>query len=187
MRKLFGVLTVALCLATGCADELAYDDEVQDDEAAAEEGDEELGEARAALSLPAFVLVSATSGKAITGGTLSRGTLVTQTTLKSVAFDNQRWVFDGQTARLTPATKPNLCMEPESAALAARIRLQTCNGSPRQAWKLRLKVFNGATRARYENLATHQLLDNGGSASEGAPTVQFTENGTTNQLFERRF
>jgi hypothetical protein len=167
------------CLAAGCAPEADEDD-------AAEEGELEVVQVRAALSTPAFSLVSATSGKALTGGTLSKDTLVTQTSLKSVVFDNQRWVFDGQTARLTPATKPNLCMEPETTA-PFQIRLRTCNGSALQAWKLRLSVLNGRKFARYENFSTHQLLDNGGSNSEGAAAVTFAENGTNNQLFERRF
>lgn len=182
MRRLFGMLTVAMCLSMGCAGEFTEDE-------AEEEAEEEveLDQASAALTNPAFVLISATSGKAITGGTLSTGTLVTQTTFKGVAFDNQRWTFDGQTAHLSPATKPNLCMQPESGAVGARIRLQQCNSQALQGWKLRIKVLNGVKFARYENLSTHQLLDNGGSFSEGAATTQFTENGTSNQLFERRF
>lgn len=184
MRSMFGILAAVACLSTACVGELEGDESEQ--AAAEEELDVEVDGVSSALSSPSFALISLRSGQAITGGSLSNGTLVTQTPLNNAS--NQRWVFDGQSARLTPASKPNLCMEPESFDVSAKIRLKDCNGTNLQAWKLRLKVLaGGAKAARFENLATHQLLDNGGSTFTNAATTQFPENGTNNQLFERRF
>jgi hypothetical protein len=189
MRSLFKTLTIMMFLSTGCAAELGEDPSLEDEELEQEGVADELEGTSAALtSLPSVVLVSARSGKAVTGGTLSTGSLVTQQSLiAGVVFDNQRWVFDGQTARLSPVTRRDLCMAPENTLDGARIFLVKCDGSIGQAWKLRLKAFNGKTLARYENLLTHKLLDNGGTNAEGGAITAFTENGTTNQLFERRF
>jgi hypothetical protein len=184
MRRMFGMLAVVVCLSAACAAEVA--DEESGEAAFEEDGEVELEGLASALASPSFALISRTSGQAITGGSLTDGTQVSQTPFANTS--NQRWVFDGQTARLTPASKLGLCMEPESSDVSARIRLRACNGAARQAWKLRIKVLsNGARAARFENLSTHQLLDNGGTLFTNAVTTQFPENGTNNQLFERRF
>jgi len=198
-RAMTGALMV-LGLVVGCADEgddtqgepteLAAGSDADEvgnaDHGAGDEGEVEVGERRDALTAPSFALISQQSSKAMTATTLSAGTLVVQQNLLgSKGSPNQRWVSVNQS--ITPESKPNLCLQPESTASSARVRLQTCNGSALQGWRLELKLQNGVKLTRWANLATGFYLDNGGTNSLGAAMVARPFSGLASQLFSRLF
>lgn len=186
-------MALALALLGGCApiEGDASESYEQTDSADAvdhtQAADElEIGESEQALTAPSFALISQHSGKAMTGGALLAGSLVTQSTLfDAKGAPNQRWVSINQ--NITPASKPNLCVEASSGSSGALLRLQPCNGGPLQGWRLELKLQNGIKLTRWQNLPSGLYLDTGGSTSQGSGMVVRPFNGLTTQLFSRLF
>jgi hypothetical protein len=191
-RHTMGATMMTMALLAGCADagdapqSGAEEGFEADDVERADAHSDETAVSHAALSAPSFALVSQQSGKAMTGGSLSAGTLVTQTNLLgSKGGPNQRWVSINQS--ITPESKPSLCLEANSDSSGAQLRLQPCNGGPRQGWRLELKLQNGVKLTRWKNLPSGLYLDNSGGNSEGAPMLVRPFNGLASQLFSRLF
>jgi len=208
VRRTIGSTMWIMVALAGCADEDAEpitDETTQTsapDESRAEEGapgeseaegDADhgvehgaLGESQGALTVPGFALLSEQSGKALTSTTISAGTLVTQTRLVGTkGTPNQRWVSSN--LNFSPESNQGLCLQPESTAASARLRLQKCNGSALQGWKLQLVPQNGVNLTRWTNLATGFLLDNGGTNSEGAAVTVRPFSSAASQKWRRVF